>query len=223
VAEDRREPNNPADPADHEGSGPADQHGFASADDQGGRDDTAAPAPAVSGPPAAPDLTAAAPGPGPGPASDDAALAGYARALADGVDWALAGWVARSVERVLHAQGRHPDAATRQRAAAAGDAARAEIVPRLRRLLEADIDDQRTTPLAVIRGAVPHPTGVLRAAGARPVARDDPSRRHFPDDVYDLAPASFADLDPSLREPGLEWGAAKAHVHLRRRRAEGRR
>ena len=31
------------------------------------------------------------------------------------------------------------------------------------------------------------------------------------------------DLDPALHEPGLRWGAAKAHVVLARRRAEGRR
>jgi hypothetical protein len=41
--------------------------------------------------------------------------------------------------------------------------------------------------------------------------------------VYDLTPASFADVDPALHEPGLVWGAAKAHVHLARRRREGRR
>ena len=39
-------------------------------------------------------------------------------------------------------------------------------------------------------------------------------RRNFPDDVYDLSPATFADVDPALHEPGLVWGAAKAHVHL---------
>ena len=36
--------------------------------------------------------------------------------------------------------------------------------------------------------------------------------------VYDLAPANFADVDPALAEPGLLWGAAKAHVHLARHR-----
>jgi len=159
----------------------------------------------------------------PAPADDDARLAAYARELADGVDAALAGWVRRSVERVLQAQGRSLTAEIGDRAAAAGEAARAEIVPRLRRLLEADIDVQRTNPLAVIRGAVTWPTEVLRAAGARPVARDAPSERHFPADIYDLTPANFADLDPSLHGPGMAWGAAKAHVHLRRRRAEGRR
>ena len=33
----------------------------------------------------------------------------------------------------------------------------------------------------------------------------------------------FADVDPTLHEPGLRWGASKAHVVLLRRRAEGRR
>jgi hypothetical protein len=55
------------------------------------------------------------------------------------------------------------------------------------------------------------------------VARDEFSERNFPDDTYDLTPASFADVDPSLHEPGLEWGAAKAHVHLARRRRQGTR
>jgi len=36
-----------------------------------------------------------------------------------------------------------------------------------------------------------------------------------------LAPAAFEDVAPELRDPGIEWGAAKAFVHLRRRRAEG--
>ncbi len=35
-----------------------------------------------------------------------------------------------------------------------------------------DIDEQRTTPLALIRGAVRYPTEVLRAAGVPPVERD---------------------------------------------------
>jgi hypothetical protein len=157
------------------------------------------------------------------PPGDDERLAGYARALADGVEAALPGWVEASVERVLRAQGRTVDDATATAAREAGATARDQIGPRVRRLLTADIDEQRTNPLAVIRGATRYPTGVLRAAGARPVPRDAQAREHFPDDVYDLAPARFADLDPALHEPGLVWGAAKAHVHLRRRRAEGRR
>ncbi|MFM8862787.1 MAG: hypothetical protein ACKOIA_10110, partial [Acidimicrobiia bacterium] len=80
---------------------------------------------------------------------------------------------------------------------------------------------QPTGPLSVVRRAVVFPPVVLRPAGAPPVERDDAARTMFPDDDYDLTPASFAELDPALTEAGIVWGAAKAHVHLARRRAMG--
>jgi hypothetical protein len=87
----------------------------------------------------------------------------------------------------------------------------------VRRLLEADIDDQGTTPLAIVRAAaVPYPTEVLREAGVPPVQRDEMAERLFPDDLYDLTPASFADLGSELKDVGLAWGAAKAFEHKRR-------
>ena len=139
------------------------------------------------------------------------------------VDAALPGWVDRSVRRVLAAQGILVDDGVARAIEAAAAAARAEGMPRLRALLATDIDDQRANPLAVLRSLVRHPTAVLRTAGAHPVARDEFRERGFPDDIYDLSPARFSDVDPALHEPGLEWGAAKAHVHLARRRREGKR
>jgi hypothetical protein len=106
-------------------------------------------------------------------------------------------------------------------AAAAGVLAIDEVMPRLRELLATDVDEQRTNPLSLLRGAVRYPTEVLRSAGVPAVVRDEFDERAFPDDVYGLTPASFADVDPSLHEPGLTWGAAKAHVHLSRRRGGG--
>jgi len=85
-------------------------------------------------------------------------------------------------------------------------------------LFAQDVDDQRVNPLAIVRGAVRYPTEVLRVAGVPPVVRDEFDERAFPDDLYALTPASFADVDPALHEPGLLWGAAKAHAHLTRRR-----
>jgi hypothetical protein len=155
--------------------------------------------------------------------ADAAALARYAEALAEAVDGALAGWVDRSVRRVLAAQGIPVDEDTARAIDAAAAAARAEGTPRLRALLATDIDEQGANPLAVLRSLVRLPTAVLRTAGARPVARDEFQARAFPEDVYDLSPAGFSDVDPSLHEPGLEWGAAKAHIHLARRRREGKR
>jgi hypothetical protein len=143
--------------------------------------------------------------------------------LGDAVEVAIPGWVERSVARVLDAQGLPQTAATRAEAEAAGARARDDGAARVRALLATDVDDQHGNPLAVLRTLVRYPTAVLRAAGARPVDRDEFAVRAFPDDAYDLSPATFADVDPALHEPGLVWGAAKAHVHLARRRREGRR
>lgn len=142
----------------------------------------------------------------------------HATALADAVEAALPGWVERSVARRMTEAGRPaPEvAAAVEAAAAAGRRAQREVGPRVRELLDADIDEQRSTPLALLRDAVRYPTEVLRAAGVEPVERDEMQERLFPGDAYDLAPATFADVDPALTEPGLTWGAAKAWAHRRR-------
>jgi hypothetical protein len=139
-----------------------------------------------------------------------------AAALADAIDAALPIWVVRCVNRMMVAwAGAVPRdveaAATRAGARAAG-----EVGPDVRALLAADIDDQRSTPLAMLRAAVSYPTLVLEAAGVPPVERDAFSVHSFPEDLYDLTPASLADIDPSLHEIGLRWGAAKAFEHKRR-------
>jgi hypothetical protein len=149
---------------------------------------------------------------------DLAALARYAAELGDAIEEAVPGWVDRSVRGVLAAQSLPVDEAVADAIGRVGAAAVADGVPRIRALLATDVDEQRGNPLAVLRSLVRYPTGVLRSAGARPVARDEFQRRNFPDDDYDLTPAAFADVDPALHEPALVWGAAKAHVHLARRR-----
>jgi hypothetical protein len=155
--------------------------------------------------------------------ADEARLAAYATALADGIEAALPGWVVNSVGQLLRAWRGDVDPAVMGEAEAAGRRAVVEVGPEVRALLATDVDEQWTSPLHLVRRAVRYPTAVLRAAGVPPVERDSFAERAFPDDVYDLSPASFADVDPRLAEPGIEWGAAKAHVVLTRRRQEGRR
>jgi hypothetical protein len=140
----------------------------------------------------------------------------HATALADAVEAAVPGWVERSVRRRLADAGRPYDAAVASAVAAAAARARDEVGHAVRQLLERDVDEQATTPLSLLRRAVCYPTGVLRGAGVPPAARDEVQERLFPDDPYDLTPASFADVDPALAEPALAWGAAKAFVHIRR-------
>jgi len=147
----------------------------------------------------------------------------YARQLADAVDAVVGPWVVRSVERLLGAAGITitPELANRieQAASQAGEAVHDE----LRTFLETDIDEQRTNPLAVLRSAVRYPTEVLHDAGVPEVRRDEFEVRAFPGDVYRLSPATWNDIDPSLHELGIHWGAWKAKTVLDRRRAEGKR
>ena len=156
-------------------------------------------------------------------AGDEARLRGYAEALADAVDEALPGWVVRSVHRIADAWQPGLGERLAPEARASASAAVAEVGPRVRGLLLTDVDAQRSGPLALLREAVRFPTLVLADAGVPAVERDDFAERAFPTDVYDLSPAAFADIDPMLHEPGLVWGAAKAHVVLARRRAHGQR
>src|SRR4051794_6057826 len=93
-------------------------------------------------------------------------LPSIAAALADAVDEALPRWVERSVETLVTAYtGTAPSAEVRAAAAAAGAAARAEVGAQVRSLLLADVDEQRSTPLTLLRAAVRYPAAVLQDAG----------------------------------------------------------
>lgn len=144
----------------------------------------------------------------------------YAKDLLDAVEAAVPAWVERCVTRVLDAQRLPVSDDVRAAARRAGQAARASVVADLEALLSTDVDVQRTNPLSVLRGAVRFPTAVLEEAGARPVPRGQFEAGAFPEDVYDLSPASWRDVDDSLHEPGIVWGAWKAKTVLDRRRAE---
>ena len=141
----------------------------------------------------------------------------YATALADAIVDVLPAWVERSVAGVLAAAGLPVADDVRDAARDAGRRAAEEVGTELRAMLALDVDTQRSNPLSILRDAVRYPTAVLRAAGVPPaVQRDEVRARWFPDDDYDLSPATFADVDPRLAEPGLAWGAAKAYTHLQR-------
>ena len=130
-------------------------------------------------------------------------MAPHVAALEVALDEALPRWIARVAPEV-------------DPAPVAG-----EVMRRVRALLALDVDLQTTTPLAIIREhAVPELTSALRAAGRQPVADRDPFlAERFPEDVYGLTPSAWVDIDPSLQEPGIAWGAAKAWTHRQRHRA----
>jgi len=149
----------------------------------------------------------------------DANLLEHGRALAGAIEAALPRWVVRAVEaRWRDWKGTGLPADLHEAARVAGQRAAADVGASVRALLDQDVDAQRANPLAIVRRAVAYPTEVLRATAMPPVVRDEFDERAFPEDVYALTPATFADVDASLHEVGLAWGAAKAHAHLVRRR-----
>jgi hypothetical protein len=145
----------------------------------------------------------------------DATLADLGAELASRVIAAVPGWVVRCVEARLS-----PVAPDRDRlmaeAEVAGRHAQRDVAGKLRALVQADVDGQRSTPLEVVRAAVPYPTSVLRDARVPPVPRDRFVEERFPDDPYGLTPASLQAVDPQLGEVAIAWGAAKAMAHRRR-------
>jgi hypothetical protein len=144
-------------------------------------------------------------------ADDEGALARIAADLGEALGRLLPEWMRR---RALGAAaGVDPEALAAAIAAAMGP-----LVPELERVLTADVDAGAGSPLAAVRAATGPLTSLLLEHGAEPTSRDAFDARAFPDDVFGFGPASFADIDESLHELGLMWGAARAHVHLRRRR-----
>lgn len=143
----------------------------------------------------------------------DAALAEYGRLLADAIDSALAAWVVSQVRRV-GGEGLAQPALMDELIARC----RHDVMVSLRGLLELDVDDQRSTPLSEVGRAVAPVTEYLSARGVPPAIRDPFDVSRDPFDVYGLTPRTWSDLGPSVAEQGMTWGAAKAFVHLARRR-----
>ncbi len=135
----------------------------------------------------------------------------YSRALIETVERVTPEWVQRLVAKRVEMN----DAIRADAHTAAGRATE-YVVTRLTQLLQTDIDEQANTPLAIMRDATKFASAVLSGAGARIVERDDYARRMFPDDVYGLTPANWSDIDESLVDVGLAWGAAKVMDHRSR-------
>lgn len=143
----------------------------------------------------------------------------YVQQLIDAVRPVVPRWLERCVVQTALREtgGCRPE--LRADAASMAPAAAVEILGRLDALLALDVDAQTTNPLSILRWGVRFPTEVLSAHSVPTARRDDFAVRAFPSDVYNLSPATWADVDASLQEPGLIWGAWKAKTVLTRRRA----
>ena len=136
--------------------------------------------------------------------------------LADAIEKGLPAWIDACIEqRMTQAFGASTGEA-RLKAKEASELAVRELVPVIRDLLARDVDEQWTTPLALIREAVRYPTEVLASCKVPKVARDRFASERFPNDVYALTPANLSELGESVADLAIIWGANKAWEHKRR-------
>lgn len=152
--------------------------------------------------------------------ADDVQLPEPAADLLRVADGVAADWLRRTTAAAARRGGIDPATIALEIDEVARTTAR-DLLDELRALLATDVDEQRTNPLSVFRGAVAAPTELLRRHGAAPRSADPFDARAFPDDPYRLGPASWADVDDELHAPGITWGAWKAMTILQRRRDEG--
>lgn len=82
----------------------------------------------------------------------------------------------------------------------------------LGRVLGDPFASQRRSPLEIFRSALRHPTQALSQAAVEPPRRDPAARDAFPEDVYDLAPASSQSLGEAAWQAHIAWGIAKAEA-----------
>ena len=149
----------------------------------------------------------------------------YQSATADligAIDRVVENWLLRVAVDLYRAHRGDVDPEFLESATAAAREGGRWTVERLRSTLEVDVDAQRVNPLQTLREAVRFPSEVLRTAGVPSIVRDEYDERINPDDIYGIGPAHWNDIDESLTEPGIIWGAAKASTVLQRRRAEGK-
>jgi hypothetical protein len=136
---------------------------------------------------------------------------------------ATPGWLRRSVERVVVRGGVATESLGDAELGAVVDRTAERIVTDLAELLARDVDDQPTNPLTIFRSALGEITVFLQRHQVPIPPGDRFVAERFPDDPYQLGPATWSDIDDDLHLPGLIWGAWKAKTVLDRRRAEGKR
>ena len=142
----------------------------------------------------------------------------YSTRLLETMQAVTESWLRGLVARVVEAQGLGA-LVDLERLEGVISSARTDLLASLNRLLEQDAWEQRRNPLELVRGATVGLTAELAAFGARPVPRDEFKERSFPDDLFDLAPATWSDVHPDLHDVGLEWGAWKAAAIISHRKS----
>ncbi len=143
--------------------------------------------------------------------SDEEKFEQYGRALHAAVSEAVRPWLVREVSSRL---GSADDELALLLEETAQDVERS-----IDELVGADVDQPLSGPLERIRLCVEPLNSELDRRGVEPPARNTVDRQLRPLDRHELGPMTFRDLSDGVHDAGINWGAAKAHLHLKRRRS----
>lgn len=92
-----------------------------------------------------------------------------------------------------------------------------EVVRSITELVTADVDTPLSGPLERARRAVEPLNAALEERNVPLPSRDPIDSQMRPEDRYELGPMTFLDISEGVHQAGIAWGAAKAHLHMRRR------
>lgn len=95
----------------------------------------------------------------------------------------------------------------------------AQVEESIADLAAADVDAPLSGPLERIRQGVEPLNAMLDQRGVDPPLRNAMDQQMRPGDRHELGPMTFRDLGDAVHDAGISWGAAKAHLHLQRRRS----
>ena len=98
------------------------------------------------------------------------------------------------------------------------EAVAAEVETSIAELVDADPDVPLSGPLERIRRTVVPVNEFLQRRDVPKPMRNTMDVEMHPEDLYDLGPMTFRDLGDEVHDAGITWGAAKAHLHLKRHR-----
>ena len=138
--------------------------------------------------------------------------------LAQELEKALPIWVEACVRRAYEASGGEWQQQIADETLSAGARCARALTQELSEILTADVEQQITNPMSVLRKAAMYPTEVLLRHETPPLQRDEYAEAAFPKDIYDLTPTAFLDFGQRCHELGITWGATKAHAHFAKRR-----
>lgn len=143
----------------------------------------------------------------------------YSSRLLESCRLVIEPWLNAAFDRIVVSQSL-TDAVDATRRQAAVEHAAALALEGLTTLFSLDVVAQRTNPLDILRRSTAPVTEELQRLGGSPIERDEFHLRSFPSDVFGLCPATWADIDESLVEAGIEWGAFKAASVIQRQREQ---